>query len=163
MRAAVVGALCAAAILLLAPARAEDALYAKIETTMGDIVVELYPDKAPESVANFLEYARSGQYDRTLIHRVVTGRIIQGGGYSPYFTERVLRDPIPYEGGNGLVNKRGAIAMARGDDPDGAQAQWFINLADNEDLDHRQGAYGPIYGYAVFGQVIDGKHVSPPS
>lgn len=142
------------------PAAAQEtATHAKIETSMGDIVVELYPEEAPATVANFLEYATGGRYDRTLFHRVVSGYVIQGGGYSKYFTERVTRDPIPYEGDNGLKNQRGTVAMARGDDPASAQAQWFINLADNAELDHSVTDLGPVYGYAVFGRVVDGMDV----
>ena len=134
--------------------------HAKIQTSMGDIVVELYPQTAPATVANFLEYATSGHYDRTLIHRVVKGYVIQGGGYSKLFTERNTRDPIPYEGDKGLKNERGTIAMARGDKPESAQAQWFINLQDNPKLDHRVTDLGPIYGYAVFGRVVEGMDVA---
>lgn len=141
-------------------AAAQEPTYTKIQTTMGDIVVELALDAAPATVANFLEYATSGHYDRTLIHRVVKDYLFQGGGYSTLYTERVLRDPIPYEGDNGLKNLRGTIAMARSDSPDSAQAQWFINLKDNEDLDHRVTDLGPIYGYAVFGRVIEGMDVA---
>lgn len=144
----------------VAVAHAEDAQHAKIQTSLGDIVIELYPDKAPATVANFLEYATSGHYDRTLFHRVVKGYVIQGGGYSRLYTERVTRDPIPYEGDNELTNIRGTIAMARGDNPDSAQAQWFINLRDNKKLDHRVTDLGPIYGYAVFGQVVEGMDVA---
>ncbi|MEO1243983.1 MAG: peptidylprolyl isomerase [Pseudomonadota bacterium] len=139
---------------------AQEVTHAKIQTSMGDVIVELAPDAAPITVANFLEYATSGHYDRTLIHRVVKDYVIQGGGYSTLYTERVLRDPIPYEGDKGLKNLRGTIAMARGDRPDSAQAQWFINLRDNEELDHRVTDLGPIYGYAVFGRVVDGMDVA---
>jgi len=146
-----------AAVGALAPSvHAQSATHAKIETSMGDIIVELYPEQAPETVANFLAYATSGHYDRTLFHRVVKAYVIQGGGYSRLYTERVMRDPIGYEGDKGLMNTRGTIAMARGDDPDSAQAQWFINLRDNERFDHRVTDLGPIYGYAVFGRVVDG-------
>lgn len=141
-------------------AHAQDAIHAKIQTSMGDMIVELAPDAAPATVANFLEYATSGYYDRTLMHRVVKDYVIQGGGYSTLYTERVLRDPIPYEGANGLKNLRGTIAMARGDSPDSAQAQWFINLRNNEELDHRVTDLGPIYGYTVFGRVIAGMDVA---
>ena len=134
--------------------------HAKIQTSMGDIVVELYPQTAPATVANFLEYATSGHYDRTLIHRVVKGYVIQGGGYSKLFTERNTRDPIPYEGDKGLKNERGTIAMARGDKPESAEAQWFINLQDNPKLDRRVTDLGPIYGYAVFGRVVEGMDVA---
>lgn len=150
----------AAWLILVGAAYAEDAAYAKIQTAMGDIVIELYPEQAPATVANFLEYAKRGHYDRTLFHRVVKGYVIQGGGYSRLYTERITRDPIPYEGENGLKNVRGTIAMARGDKPDSAQAQWFINLRDNEELDHRVTDLGPIYGYAVFGRVVEGMDVA---
>lgn len=150
-----------AALTTLASAFAEgdDGQYAKIQTSMGDIIVELNPEKAPVTVENFLQYATKGHYDRTLIHRVVHGYVIQGGGYSRLFTERNTRDPIAYEGENGLLNERGTIAMARSDKPDSAQAQWFINLRDNEKLNHRVTDLGPIYGYAVFGRVVEGMEV----
>lgn len=149
------------ALFALAPlAHAQAASYAKIQTSMGDVIVELYPEQAPETVANFLKYATSGHYDRTLFHRVVKGYVIQGGGYSRLYTERVLRDPIRYEGDKGLKNIRGTIAMARGDDPASAQSQWFINLRDNEKFDHRVTDLGPIYGYAVFGRVVDGINIA---
>lgn len=145
----------------LSGAFAQDtATHAKIQTSMGDIIVELAAEEAPATVENFLTYATSGHYDRTLFHRVVTGFVIQGGGYSRLYTERGTRDPIPYEGDNGLKNLRGTIAMARGDKPDSAQAQWFINLKDNEDLDHRVTDLGPIFGYAVFGRVVEGMDVA---
>ena len=138
---------------------AADDRHAKIKTSMGDIIVALEPEKAPATVANFIQYAKKGHYDRTLIHRVVPGRVIQGGGYSRIYTERPLESPIPYEGDNGLQNLRGAIAMARSSDPESAQAQWFINLADNDDLDHVETEVGPKYGYAVFGRVVEGMSV----
>ncbi len=144
----------------LSAAQAEDAMHAKIETSMGDIIVELYPDQAPASVENFLQYARTGHYDRTIFHRVVKGYVIQGGGFSKYFNERRPRDPIAYEGDNGLKNERGTIAMARGDDPASAQAQWFINLRDNEELDHKMVEGLPLHGYAVFGSVVEGMDVA---
>jgi len=144
---------------LISVAAAESATHAKISTSKGNIIVELYPNKAPKTVANFLDYATSGHYDRTLIHRVAPGALIQGGGYSRLFTERPVRDPIPYEGDNGLKNERGAIAMARGDDPASATSQWFINLKDNPRLDHAVDEFGPRYGYAVFGKVVDGMAV----
>lgn len=140
-------------------AHAADASHAKIQTSMGDIIVELYPDKAPVTVDNFLTYATSGHYDRTLFHRVVVGFVIQGGGYSRIFTERTLRAPIAYEGDKGLKNERGTIAMARNSDPQSAQSQWFINLKDNPKLDHRVSDLGPKYGYAVFGRVVSGMDV----
>ncbi|MCK5750718.1 MAG: peptidylprolyl isomerase [Oricola sp.] len=151
----------AAALLFASAAAAEEtATHAKIQTSMGDIIVELYPEQAPATVENFLQYATSGHYDRTLMHRIVKGYVIQGGGYSQLFTERRTRDPIPYEGDKGLKNERGTIAMARSDKPDSAQSQWFINLRDNPKLDHRVTELGPIYGYAVFGRVVEGMEVA---
>ena len=151
--------LCVVFLSVATPCLSADETHAKIQTTMGDIVVELYPDKAPATVENFLQYATSGHYDATLIHRVVAGRVIQGGGYSRLFTERPTRDPIPYEGDNGLKNERGTIAMARGESADSAEAQWFINLADNPDLDHRDTDIMALPGYAVFGTVVEGMDV----
>ena len=153
-------ALAAAFLLLVKTGHAQDAAHVKIETSMGDMVVELYPDRAPLTVENFLQYVQAGHYDRTLMHRVVKGYIIQGGGYSRLYTERVTREPVPYEGDNDLSNDRGTIAMARGSGPDSAQAQWFINLRDNTDLNHRVTDLGPMFGYAVFGRVVDGMDVA---
>ncbi len=150
-----------ALLLGCSAATAQDAApHAKIQTSMGDIIVELDSEAVPATVENFLRYAGEGLYDRTLMHRVVRGYVIQGGGYSRLYTERTLYDPIPYEGDKGVKNQRGTIAMARGDKPDSAQAQWFINLRDNDELDHRVTQHGPIYGYAVFGQVVDGMDVA---
>ena len=140
-------------------AEVETATHAKIETSKGDIIVELYREEAPLSVANFLEYAVAGQFDRTIFHRVVNGFVIQGGGFTKTFRERATRDPIQYEGDNGLKNLRGTIAMARTIDPNSASAQWFINLKDNDKLDHFVNDLGPRYGYAVFGKVVDGMDV----
>lgn len=148
-----------AALALLAASAAHAAGYAKISTSKGDIIVELDAEKAPVTVANFLQYATDGHYDRTIFHRVVAGFVIQGGGYSRYFEERPTRDPIKYEGDNGLKNLRGTIAMARTSDPQSAAAQWYINLRDNPKLDHRVTDLGPVYGYAVFGRVVEGMDV----
>lgn len=142
-----------------AAAEAPAATRAKIATSKGDILVELYPDKAPASVANFLQYAADGHYDRTIFHRVVRGFVIQGGGYSRTFLERPTRAPVKYEGDNGLSNRRGAIAMARTQDPESATAQFYINLKDNLALDHRATDLGQIPGYAVFGRVVEGMDV----
>ena len=143
------------AVMGVTSTAAQDATHAKIQTSMGDMIVELAPEAAPQTVANFLEYATSGHYDRTLFHRVVKGFVIQGGGYSTLYTERVLRDPIPYEGDNGLKNLRGTIAMARTSDPHSASAQFFINVKDNDFLDHSsETAQG--WGYCVFGKVVEG-------
>lgn len=139
---------------------AETPRHVNIQTSQGNIVIELNAEAAPKTVANFLEYAKEGHFDRTIFHRVVRGYVIQGGGYSQFFNERATRDPVPYEGDNGLENRRGAIAMARGQNQDSAQAQWFINLRDNEDLNHRVTDLGPIFGYAVFGKIVEGMDVA---
>ncbi|MEM9704955.1 MAG: peptidylprolyl isomerase [Pseudomonadota bacterium] len=131
-----------------------------IKTTKGDMVVELDRERAPITVANFLDYTERGRFDRTIFHRVVRGFVIQGGGYSQFFNERSTASPIAYEGGNGLKNLRGTISMARTDDPNSATSQWFINLIDNPDLDHRVTDLGIDYGYAVFGKVLCGIEVA---
>lgn len=136
-------------------------LHAKIVTSQGDMLVDLYPDKAPKTVANFVQYAKDGQYDQLIIHRVVPGFVIQGGGYNKYWSERPTRDPVPYEGDNGLGNYRTTLAMARTMDPSSAAAQWYVNLRDNNDqLDHYVNDLGPRYGYAVFGRVVEGMDVA---
>lgn len=136
-------------------------LHAKIVTSKGDMLVDLYPAEAPKTVANFVQYAKDGHYDRLIIHRVVAGFVIQGGGFNKYFNERPTRDPISYEGDNGLGNYRTTLAMARTPDPDSASAQWYVNLRDNnEKLDHFENDLGPRYGYAVFGRVVDGMEVA---
>ncbi|NWG72047.1 MAG: peptidylprolyl isomerase [Parvularculaceae bacterium] len=133
---------------------------AKLVTSFGDVAVELYPDKAPETVANFLRYAANGHYDRVIFHRVVPGFVVQTGGYSRTFIERPTGNPIPYEGDNGLPNYRTTLAMARTPDPASATSQFYINLSDNhEELDHFVNDLGPRYGYAVFGRVIEGMEV----
>ena len=125
------------------------------ETTKGNIEIELYPDKAPQTVENFLAYVKAGQYDGTIFHRVIPDFMIQGGGYTPDMSEKDTRDPIENEAGNGLKNERGTIAMARTGEPHSATAQFFINVKDNAFLDFRspdpQG-----FGYAVFGKVVAG-------
>lgn len=129
-----------------------------LETTSGDILLELYPDKAPETVANFLKYVDEGFYDNTIFHRVIPGFMIQGGGMTAKMQEKDTHAPIRNEADNGLKNERGAIAMARTADPHSASAQFFINHADNDFLNHRE----PVqdgWGYAVFGKVIDGMDV----
>ncbi len=149
------------------PTRADDFAWpaatdkVRIATSKGDIVVELYGEKAPKTVANFLQYAADGHYDRTIFHRVVGGFVIQGGGYGVAFNERTTRAPVSYEGDNGLPNYRTTIAMARTSDPNSAAAQWYVNLADNnEALDHFANDLGPRYGYTVFGRVIEGMDVA---
>lgn len=132
----------------------------RISTSKGDFTVELYASMAPKAVANFLQYAADGHYDRTIFHRVVGGFVVQGGGYGVAFNERPTRAPVPYEGDNGLPNYRTTLAMARTRDPNSAAAQWYVNLRDNnESLDHFVNDLGPRYGYTVFGRVIDGMAV----
>lgn len=153
-----VAAISAAAAIIAAPAASAES-YAKISTSKGDIIVALDEERAPKTVANFLQYATEGHYDRTIFHRIVAGFVIQGGGYSSGFIERPVRAPVAYEGDNGLKNLRGTIAMARMTDPQSATAQWYVNLKDNEDLDHRVTDLGPIHGYTVFGRVVEGMDV----
>ena len=125
---------------------------------MGDIVIELYEDKAPASAANFLEYTHAGFYDGTIFHRIIDGFMCQGGGFSEGMKKKPTRDPIANEADNGLKNSRGTLAMARTSDPQSATAQFFINTVDNRALDHtsktEQG-----WGYAVFGAVVEGMDV----
>lgn len=153
-------AVCAALPTMALSLREETPAHVNIQTSKGNIVIELAPDRAPVTVANFLEYAGEGHFDRTIFHRVINDYVIQGGGFSQYFNERPLREPIAYEGDNGLKNTRGTIAMARSDRAQSAQAQWFINLRDNEELDHDELEGLPVYGYAVFGRVVEGMDVA---
>jgi len=126
-----------------------------METSKGTLVVELYPDKAPETVKNFLSYVDSGFYDGTIFHRVIPNFMIQGGGFTKGMTEKLAGMPVKNEAGNGLSNKRGTIAMARTAVVDSATAQFFINTVDNPFLDHRDDTQAG-YGYCVFGKVVEG-------
>jgi cyclophilin family peptidyl-prolyl cis-trans isomerase len=128
-----------------------------IETSMGSIKVELFKDKAPITVKNFLKYVEDAHYDNTIFHRVIKEFMCQGGGLTTDMKEKKTREPIKNEAGNGLSNVRGTIAMARTSDPDSATAQFFINVVDNSRLDRKPGAGRE--GYAVFGQVIEGMDV----
>ncbi len=129
-----------------------------IETSKGNITVELFPARAPGSTANFLQYVESGFYDGTIFHRVIPRFMIQGGGMTADMTEKPRGTPIRNEADNGLRNLRGTLAMARTADPHSATSQFFINVADNRFLDHRgQSVEG--WGYAVFGEVVDGMDV----
>jgi len=126
-------------------------------TKLGEIKIELYPDKAPETVKNFLQYVEDKHYDGTIFHRVIPDFMIQGGGYKTDLTEKRTRSPIRNEAMNGLHNERGTIAMARTPDPHSATAQFFINVEDNTmKLDP---AFSDGHGYAVFGKVIEGMNV----
>lgn len=127
-----------------------------IRTSMGEIVVELYPDKAPKTVENFLQYVRDDHYSGTIFHRVIGNFMIQGGGFTADLKQKPTRAPIPLESRNGLKNERGAVAMARTSVPDSATAQFFINVVDNPRLDYPNPDGN---GYAVFGRVIEGMDV----
>ena len=129
-----------------------------IETSSGDILVELFADKAPATVANFLQYVDDEFYAKTIFHRVIKDFMIQGGGLTMRMEEKATRPPVQNEAGNGLQNTRGALAMARTADPHSATAQFFINIVDNSELDHTS-ADADGYGYCVFGQVADGLDV----
>ena len=131
---------------------------AVIETSMGTITLELDDAKAPETVANFVRYAKDGHYDGTIFHRVIDGFMIQGGGFTKDMNQKPTRQPVRNEAMNGLKNSRGTIAMARTMNPNSATSQFFINLVDNAFLDFTAPtAQG--YGYAVFGRVTDGLDV----
>ena len=149
-------------VLALATAPAAPAATAQVnphvtfETSMGKFVLELYPDKAPKTVANFLSYVKAHFYDGTIFHRVIPSFMIQGGGFTPDMQEKATQAPIKNESNNGVSNARGTISMARTSDPDSASSQFFISVKDNKSsLDYK----GPGTGYAVFGKVIEGMDV----
>jgi peptidyl-prolyl cis-trans isomerase B (cyclophilin B) len=131
----------------------------KLNTNYGTIVLELDADKAPKTVANFLQYAKDGFYDGTIFHRVINGFMIQGGGMQPGMVEKQTWDSIQNEADNGLTNARGTIAMARTPDPHSASAQFFINVADNDFLNFRTPTQDG-WGYCVFGKVVEGMDVA---
>ena len=129
-----------------------------LETSKGQIVLELYTDKAPKTAANFLTYVDSGFYDGTIFHRVIPGFMLQGGGFTAEMQQKQARTPIENEADNGLQNERGTIAMARTSDPHSATAQFFINTVNNDFLNFKsKSAQG--WGYAVFGHVVEGIEV----
>jgi peptidyl-prolyl cis-trans isomerase A (cyclophilin A)/peptidyl-prolyl cis-trans isomerase B (cyclophilin B) len=130
----------------------------ELKTNLGTITVELYPDKAPQTVKNFLEYVQSDFYKGTVFHRVIPGFMVQGGGFSQDFTQKATRDPVQNEAANRLKNETGTIAMARTRNPHSATAQFFINVADNAFLNHTAPTASG-YGYAVFGKVVKGMDV----
>ena len=148
------GAVIAAATLSPSAGAAETARL-RIETSAGNFVVQLEPERAPLTVANFLRYAREGYYEGTIFHRVVNGFVIQGGGYTADLAPKPAQAGVPNESGNGLNNHRGTIAMARTGDPHSADSQFYINLADNVALDPKP----TRWGYAVFGTVVEGMEV----
>jgi peptidyl-prolyl cis-trans isomerase B (cyclophilin B) len=130
----------------------------QMETSAGTLRIELDDEKAPLSVANFLEYAKKGHFDNTVFHRVIKGFMLQGGGFEPGMKQKPTAAPIKNEANNGLKNKKYTLAMARTSDPHSATAQFFINCVDNDFLDFRaENAQG--WGYAVFGRVVEGMDV----
>lgn len=130
----------------------------KLQTNFGDITLELFDDKAPETVANFKEYVKAGHYDNTVFHRVINNFMIQGGGFEPGMKQKSTRKPIKNEANNGVGNKVGTVAMARTMEPHSASAQFFINVADNDFLNHSAPTVQG-WGYCVFGEVKDGMDV----
>ncbi|CAD5110335.1 peptidylprolyl isomerase [Zestomonas carbonaria] len=130
----------------------------KLHTNYGVITLQLFADKAPETVANFEEYVKAGHYDNTIFHRVINNFMIQGGGFEPGMKQKSTRSPIKNEANNGLSNKVGTVAMARTMEPHSASAQFFINVADNNFLDHSAPTVQG-WGYAVFGEVVEGMDV----
>jgi peptidyl-prolyl cis-trans isomerase A (cyclophilin A) len=154
MRLAALAATLVATLALALPAWAQKV---KLATSMGDIVIELAPDKAPKTVANFVQYVKAGHYDGLVFHRVIDGFMIQAGGFNADMQEKPTLSPIPLESRNGLSNRRGSVAMARTSVPDSATAQFFINVADNPRLDATNSPDGN--GYAVFGQLVQGLDV----
>ncbi|WP_106477029.1 peptidylprolyl isomerase [Phytohalomonas tamaricis] len=129
-----------------------------LETNYGDIKLKLFHDEAPKTTANFEQYVREGHYDNTLFHRVIDGFMIQGGGFTPDFEQKAVRSPIENEANNGLTNDKGRVAMARTNDPHSATAQFFINVGNNDFLNHKSPtAQG--WGYCVFGEVVEGMDI----
>ena len=127
----------------------------RFETSLGDFTIELFEKEAPESVANFSRYIEDGFFDGTIFHRIVPGFVIQGGGFTEDMTQKTTKPPIKNEADNGLKNKRGTLSMARTNDINSATSQFFVNLKDNDFLDHSRGNFG----YAVFAKVTDGMDV----
>lgn len=130
----------------------------KLHTNFGPITLELNAEAAPDTVKNFLQYAKDGHYDGTIFHRVIDGFMIQGGGFTPDMEQKATREPLQNEAGNGLKNAAYTIAMARTPNPHSATSQFFINVADNAFLDYREPSASG-YGYCVFGKVVEGMDV----
>ena len=130
----------------------------EVRTSMGSFVIELYPENAPNTVQNFLQYVKDGHYNGTIFHRVIPGFMIQGGGFTPSFQEKATRPPIKNEAGNGLRNGVGMVSMARTADPHSATAQFFVNVAENPTLDFKAPTQDG-YGYTPFGRVVKGVDV----
>ncbi|SHL94931.1 peptidylprolyl isomerase [Vreelandella subglaciescola] len=129
-----------------------------LQTSQGDITIALNHEKAPKTAANFERYVKEGFYDDTLFHRVIDGFMVQGGGFDKDFNQKPTHDPIENEADNGLKNVKGALAMARTQDPNSATAQFFVNVGDNDFLNHT-GKNMQGWGYAVFAEVVDGMDV----
>lgn len=129
-----------------------------VETSLGSFTIELDSDKAPQSVENFLAYVDDSHYDGTIFHRVIPTFMIQGGGYDESYQKKPVNAPVQNEADNGLKNVRGSVAMARTSDPHSATAQFFVNVVDNDFLDHKSKS-DREWGYAVFGKVVDGMDV----
>ena len=145
-----------APVFAASPKAPDAAPQVRLATSMGDIVVQLDPARAPKTVENFLAYVKDGHYDGTVFHRVIDGFMIQGGGFTPEMQQKPTRAPIALEASNGLKNDRYTIAMARTGNPNSATSQFFINVADNAMLN----APNPDgHGYAVFGKVVEGQAV----
>ena len=130
-----------------------------LKTSLGEIKIELYADKAPVTVENFLGYVEDGFYNGTIFHRTIKNFMIQGGGFVPGMTQKETKDRIVNEAGNGLLNQRGTIAMARTNVVDSATAQFFINVADNDFLNHSDETPRG-FGYCVFGKVVEGMDIA---
>ena len=139
----------------VSPAPAPTGTRVRVETSLGAFVLQLETERAPLTSANFLEYVRAGYYDGTVFHRVINNFVAQGGGWDAKLQPKVPRAPIPNESGNGLSNRRGTVGLARAEPPHSGNAQFYLNLADNEDLDP-----APLrWGYAVFARVVEGMEV----
>lgn len=146
-------------ILMVSLALSAAPVLVKMQTNRGDIYLELYPEKAPLTVANFTQYIKNGFYTDTIFHRVISNFMIQGGGYDQDLVRKNTNPPIQNEAGNGLKNLRGTIAMARTNDPHSGTSQFFINVVDNPALDFTGQQNSRTWGYAVFGKVVDGMDV----
>lgn len=144
--------------LLITPAALAANPKVELKTSLGAVVIELYPENAPKTVENFVQYVKSGFYDGTIFHRVIPGFMAQGGGFTPNFQQKPARPAIRNEAGNGLRNAVGTVAMARTADPHSATAQFFINVADNDFLDFKS-PDDKGYGYTVFARVTSGMDV----
>lgn len=136
-------------------AHAAEAQLVRVYTNLGTFLIELDSERAPLTVANFLQYVREGHYNGTIFHRVIANFVAQGGGYDQEYVEKPVHASVPNESGNGLSNRRGTVGIARTSNPHSANAQFYINLADNPQLDPQTSRWG----YAVFGKVIEGMNV----